>query len=151
MAWTLRGTPLLLQTRTKVLNNELEEVFRRWYPRFEPKQRNPRLLLDSRHNDLGGFSPDTRHSPAQIRKRKKRRTLLLTSCYLQVLPMSHQKTSARQLVNDRPEQGAKPVPQDLNPDADQDERRETNDNVHRRFTERTPDPFGEPVAEIYGS
>jgi len=33
-AWTLRGTPLLLPTRTKVLNHELEEVFRRWYPRF---------------------------------------------------------------------------------------------------------------------
>src|SRR5437667_333572 len=25
---------LLLQTRTKVLNNELEEAFRRWYPLF---------------------------------------------------------------------------------------------------------------------
>jgi len=34
MAWTLRGAHLLLQTRTRVLNNELEEVFRRWYPRF---------------------------------------------------------------------------------------------------------------------
>ena len=34
MTWTLRGTHLLLQTGTKVLNNELEEVFRRWYPRF---------------------------------------------------------------------------------------------------------------------
>ena len=34
MAWTLRGAHLLLQTRTTVLNNELEEVFRRWYPRF---------------------------------------------------------------------------------------------------------------------
>jgi hypothetical protein len=34
MAWTIRGAHLLLQTRTKVLNNELEEVFRRWYPRF---------------------------------------------------------------------------------------------------------------------
>jgi hypothetical protein len=34
MHWTLRGAHLLLQTRTKVLNNELEEVFRRWYPRF---------------------------------------------------------------------------------------------------------------------
>jgi hypothetical protein len=37
MARTLRGTPLLLQTRTKVLNHKLEEVFRRWrrwYPRF---------------------------------------------------------------------------------------------------------------------
>ena len=29
MHWTLRGAHLLLQTRTKVLNNELEEVFRR--------------------------------------------------------------------------------------------------------------------------
>jgi hypothetical protein len=34
MMWTLRGAHLLLQTRTKVLNNELEEVFRRWYPQF---------------------------------------------------------------------------------------------------------------------
>ena len=34
MQWTLRGAHLLLQTRTKVLNNELEETFRRWYPQF---------------------------------------------------------------------------------------------------------------------
>ena len=41
-----RGAHLLLQTRTRVLNNELEETFRRWYPKFrvpsqnqEPKQR----------------------------------------------------------------------------------------------------------------
>jgi hypothetical protein len=34
MQWTPRGAHLLLQTRTKVLNNELEAVFRRWYPRF---------------------------------------------------------------------------------------------------------------------
>ena len=34
MQWTLRGAHLMLQTRTKVLNNELEEVFRRWYSRF---------------------------------------------------------------------------------------------------------------------
>jgi len=34
MQWTPRGAHLLLQTRTKVLNNELEVVFRRWYPRF---------------------------------------------------------------------------------------------------------------------
>ena len=37
MQWTLKGAPLLLQTRTKVLNNELEDVFRRWFPRFRPK------------------------------------------------------------------------------------------------------------------
>jgi hypothetical protein len=34
MHCTLRGAHLLLQTRTKVPNNELEEVFRRWYPLF---------------------------------------------------------------------------------------------------------------------
>jgi hypothetical protein len=34
MAWTLRGAHLLLQTRTNVLNNELDDVFRRWYPQF---------------------------------------------------------------------------------------------------------------------
>jgi hypothetical protein len=34
MTWTLRGAHLLLQTRTKVLNDDLESVFRRWYPQF---------------------------------------------------------------------------------------------------------------------
>ena len=34
MHWTLRGAHLLLQTRTKVLNHELDETFRRWYPMF---------------------------------------------------------------------------------------------------------------------
>jgi hypothetical protein len=37
MQWTLRGAHLLLQTRTKVLNNELDEAFRRWYPKFRPE------------------------------------------------------------------------------------------------------------------
>lgn len=37
MQWTLLGANLLLQTRTKVLNNELDEVFRRWYPWFRAK------------------------------------------------------------------------------------------------------------------
>ena len=37
MQWTLRGAHLLLQTRTKVLNEELEDVFRRWYPKFRPQ------------------------------------------------------------------------------------------------------------------
>jgi hypothetical protein len=34
MQWTERGAHLLLQTRTKVLNGELDETFRRWYPKF---------------------------------------------------------------------------------------------------------------------
>ena len=34
MAWTERGVHVLLQVRTRVLNGELEETFRRWYPKF---------------------------------------------------------------------------------------------------------------------
>lgn len=37
MIWTQRGAHLLLQTRTKVLNDELDETFRRWYPKFRPQ------------------------------------------------------------------------------------------------------------------
>ena len=37
MAWTERGAHLLLQVRTRVLNGELEETFRRWYPKFRPE------------------------------------------------------------------------------------------------------------------
>jgi hypothetical protein len=37
MQWTHRGAHLLLQAWTKVLNDELEGVFRRWYPRFRPQ------------------------------------------------------------------------------------------------------------------
>ena len=35
MRWTLRGAHLLLQVRTRVLNDELADVFRRWYPGFD--------------------------------------------------------------------------------------------------------------------
>jgi hypothetical protein len=37
MQWTLRGAHLLLQTRTEVLNEDLDDVFRRWYPKFRPQ------------------------------------------------------------------------------------------------------------------
>ena len=39
MQWTMSGAHLFLQTRTKVLNDELVEVFRRWYPKFRPQPR----------------------------------------------------------------------------------------------------------------
>jgi hypothetical protein len=38
MAWTERGKHLLFQVRTRVLNAELEETFRRWYPQFRPER-----------------------------------------------------------------------------------------------------------------
>jgi hypothetical protein len=34
MQWSQRGAHLLLQTRTKVLDGDLEGVFRGWYPQF---------------------------------------------------------------------------------------------------------------------
>ena len=37
MQWTRRGAHLLLQIRTHVLNEEWEEIFRRWYPGFRPR------------------------------------------------------------------------------------------------------------------
>ena len=36
MQWTQRGAHLLLQIRTNVLNEEWEDIFRRWYPGFRP-------------------------------------------------------------------------------------------------------------------
>jgi hypothetical protein len=39
MHWMPRGAHLLLQNRTKVLNNELEVVFRRWYPQFRAQEK----------------------------------------------------------------------------------------------------------------
>jgi len=39
MQWTLKGAHLLLQTRTKVLNDELEDVFRRWHPQFRTQKK----------------------------------------------------------------------------------------------------------------
>jgi hypothetical protein len=35
MRWTPRGAHLLLQVRTRVLNNELRDTFSRWYPDME--------------------------------------------------------------------------------------------------------------------
>ncbi len=37
MQWTLEGAHLLLQTRTRVLDDDLEEAFRGWYPKFRPE------------------------------------------------------------------------------------------------------------------
>ena len=38
MQWTQRGAHLLLQVRTRVLNEEWEDVFRGWYPDFRQQQ-----------------------------------------------------------------------------------------------------------------
>lgn len=36
MRWTPQGAHLLLQVRTRVLNDQLADDFRRWYPSFAP-------------------------------------------------------------------------------------------------------------------
>lgn len=36
MRWTPKGAHLLLQVRTCVLDDELGDAFRRWYPAFVP-------------------------------------------------------------------------------------------------------------------
>ncbi len=41
MQWSQRGAHLLLQTRTKVLNGDLEGVFRGWYPQFRSQPVSP--------------------------------------------------------------------------------------------------------------
>lgn len=38
MRWSQRGAHLLLQIRTRVLNNEWEDTFREWYPGFRPHE-----------------------------------------------------------------------------------------------------------------
>ena len=37
MGWSQRGAHLLLQIRTRVLDDEWENTFRRWYPDFPPQ------------------------------------------------------------------------------------------------------------------
>ncbi len=41
MQWSLRGAHLLLQIRTRVPDGQLEDVFRRWYPKFRPSPAPP--------------------------------------------------------------------------------------------------------------
>lgn len=41
MQWTPKGAHLLLQTRTKVLDDDLEGAFRDWYPRFRSEPSRP--------------------------------------------------------------------------------------------------------------
>ena len=40
MQWTIRGAHLLLQTRTKVLNDELDATFRRLVPKVQASAKN---------------------------------------------------------------------------------------------------------------
>jgi hypothetical protein len=49
-----------------------------------------------------------------------------------------------------PKQSAQSVPQNLDSDADENERGHADDDVHRRIAERTPQTLRETVAQIDG-
>ena len=48
MQWSERGAHLLLQVRTRVLDDELEDVFRDWYPGFRPPNPSRTRPLEAR-------------------------------------------------------------------------------------------------------
>jgi hypothetical protein len=43
MRWSPRGAHLLLQMRTRVLNDELRQTFQRWYPRMKNNEEEMKL------------------------------------------------------------------------------------------------------------
>lgn len=46
MQWTPEGAHLLLHVRTQVLDDDWDDTFRTWYPRFRPLQTpDPALSL----------------------------------------------------------------------------------------------------------
>ena len=49
MQWTQRGAHLLLQTRTRVLNDDLEGTFREWYPHFRPAKEKMTGFVPASH------------------------------------------------------------------------------------------------------
>lgn len=51
MRWTKRGAHLLLQVRVKVLNDELQENFRKWYPHFEIKKAADKEAADTENSE----------------------------------------------------------------------------------------------------
>ena len=52
MQWTLRGAHLLLQTRTRVLNEDLDDLFRRWLSKIQVATTNAGARAE------GGLTPN---------------------------------------------------------------------------------------------
>jgi len=44
MRWTQKGVHLLLQVRTKTLNNEIKDSFKNWYPKMDQNVGDPLSL-----------------------------------------------------------------------------------------------------------
>ena len=65
MQWSQRGAHLLLQIRTRVLNEEWEDAFRRWYPGFRHNAKRSRLrkLPDPRNRMLSLSGADAEEQP----------------------------------------------------------------------------------------
>jgi hypothetical protein len=45
MQWTPEGAHLLLQSRTRVLNGDLDTLFREWYPAFQPQATSDERMI----------------------------------------------------------------------------------------------------------
>jgi hypothetical protein len=52
MRWTKKGAHLVLQMRTQVLDERLEETFRDWYPDFGRKPLTTRSSRRLKHPDF---------------------------------------------------------------------------------------------------
>ncbi len=57
MQWSRKGAHYLLQTRTAVLNNELQDKFVCWYPGFKVTGRDQRWQHSSRCPNIFMLSP----------------------------------------------------------------------------------------------
>jgi hypothetical protein len=108
MQWTQRGAHLLLQIRTRVLKEEWEDTFRRWYPGFRPRTRanHSRRPLDPTDSnalllDVGPEIPREFHGDLAIDcKLKGPCRLILNHCLImreRVRRQSCRQKSANQL------------------------------------------------------
>jgi hypothetical protein len=63
MQWTQLGAHLLLQIRTRVLNEEWEDTFRSWYPASgqKPKRNHLRKPLDRPESNALVFERQLEH------------------------------------------------------------------------------------------
>ncbi len=43
MRWSQQGAHFLLQVRTRILNDELRDIFQKWYPNFTQSDEEQRL------------------------------------------------------------------------------------------------------------
>ena len=73
MRWTQRGAHLLLQTRTKVLNDERKGKFLEWYPKMN-EAAEPQFEMVSATRASAHSKPTTRSENRWYRRRPQRKS-----------------------------------------------------------------------------